>query len=151
MYVEMIGWCIELNKNNKELLKMRCESIGRELEIPGIYRHFKLSKDGEDMIYAVSNCSIPKGIAEISDLTEEVESYEVLRFWHTEHEDYIDITRIGDNYYHNKIEEPDFLPIYTALYSDRKTYVRPLSMFLSVTDKDKYPSATQRYRLEHVL
>ena len=38
--------------------------------------------------------------------------------------------------------------IYRALYDTTKLYIRPLNMFLSMTDKEKYPSVKQEYRFE---
>lgn len=113
----------------------------RKLIYPWFYQHFK----GD--IYFVRNISYPINVYHV-DLR-------VLEIFvkHTEtNKRVIVYHRDGKLYHDSSVYGNDILVIYECIsnFNKMETYARPLEMFLSEVDREKYPDVTQKYRFEEI-
>lgn len=51
-------------------------------------------------------------------------------------------------YFAKDSETQQDVVVYRALYGERGVWVRPMEMFFSPVDREKYPNAEQEYRFE---
>ena len=116
----------------------------RQLEYPAVYRNFK------------NNYYATMGIAEVKEVDIHKLDLEkgYMKATHTETGDKLTIEKTKSGEYvitsHNEKYKNEKFALYKTLYDDSGLYVRPLEMFLSEVDKEKYPDAKQIYRFELV-
>lgn len=112
----------------------------RELK-KGLYNHFKNKK--YKVFGKTSNKRYNSNNYKILGLAE-----------HTETGELFTVYVYKNNYFiRNKnglIKSNEVLTVYKSLYGDFKYYLRPLGMFLSEVQKEKYPEIKQKYRFEYV-
>ena len=125
----------------------------RNIKIPGIYKHFK------GALYATSFISEPITSEEF------MEKVKINGGWtkvipllinakFTEGEYYVRVIKIANKYYHEHADCEELkkkLVGYVGITNPVNwVWLRPLDMFMSPVDKEKYPTVTQEFRFELV-
>lgn len=135
-----------IKKNEEEI------TLERRLKFPSIYRHFKGG------LYAIVGISKPVENNELDKIFTEIGCIGTLDIFdyrfgsrHTElNEDIIIYKDNKGNFYHHKKNGNEDLVIYKTLYDGSGAFSRPIDMFLSEVDKEKYPNIAQEHRFEEV-
>lgn len=119
----------------------------REVKYPAIYKHFKnkyyatmgishyISKEDFNIVLKERDLSIWNLKSVVTKFTENDKNIVCVNF--------------EENWYHFDIYGKDIV-LYKSLYDGTGIYARPIEMFLSKVDKEKYPNVKQEYRFEEI-
>ena len=133
-----------------EKVSAACEEIykSRKVKIPAVYKHFKHKEYGIINNYLYCTMFLAYPIKKEDGLnTEIMRKAPKITAKHTETNEEITLF-----YYDNKWnyinERKETLVIYKSLYDGSFPYARPIDMFISEVDHNKYQNVKQKYRFE---
>lgn len=119
----------------------------RELRYPAIYKHFKNKYYATmGMSHYIDKENFNKVLKE-NDLS--IWNLKSLVAEFTENDRRIVCVNFKDEWYHFDVCDRGIV-LYKSLYDDTGVYARPIDMFMSKVDREKYPNIDQEYRFELV-